>query len=207
MDESISSADANRNFSSLLRGVRERGARYVVTSHGKAVARIVPIDDDHGGADRAFARDALSRRQQAQPVQQVGSYSRDELYERGLTNDVLAIEVIKKVGKDYVIADSSEPKSIAELNRHGVNARGAKKGKDSVEHGIQWLQQQTIVVDTRCINLQNELRTYKWKEDAAGNPLNVPVDRFNHGIDGIRYACLGRLFMGNRLIKTSRHSC
>jgi len=115
-------------------------------------------------------------------------YVFDELYERGLTNDVLALEVIKKVGKDYVIADSSEPKSIAELNRHGVNARGAKKGKDSVEHGIQWLQQQTIVVDTRCINLQNELRTYKWKEDAAGNPIRQPVDRDNHLIDAGRYA-------------------
>lgn len=115
-------------------------------------------------------------------------YVFDELYERGLTNDVLAEEVIKHIGKDYVIADSSEPKSIAELNRHGVNARGAKKGKDSVEHGIQWLQQQTIIVDTRCINLQNELRTYKWKEDAAGNPIRQPVDKNNHLIDAGRYA-------------------
>ncbi len=115
-------------------------------------------------------------------------YVFDELYERGLTNDVLAGEIVKKIGRDYVTCDSAEPKSIAELNRHGVNARGAKKGKDSVEHGIQWLQQQTLVVDTRCINLQNELRTYKWKEDAAGNPIRQPVDKNNHLIDAGRYA-------------------
>ena len=115
-------------------------------------------------------------------------YVFDELYERGLTNDVLAAEIAKKIGRDSVTCDSAEPKSIAELGRHGVNARGAKKGKDSVEHGIQWLQQQTIVVDTRCINLQNELRTYKWKEDAAGNPIRQPVDRDNHLIDAGRYA-------------------
>ena len=115
-------------------------------------------------------------------------YVFDELYERGLTNDVLAAEIAKKIGRDSVTCDSAEPKSIAELGRHGVNARGAKKGKDSVEHGIQWLQQQTIIVDTRCINLQNELRTYKWKEDAAGNPIRQPVDRDNHLIDAGRYA-------------------
>lgn len=115
-------------------------------------------------------------------------YVFDELYERGLTNDVLAGEIAKKIGRDSVTCDSAEPKSIAELGRHGVNARGAKKGKDSVEHGIQWLQQQTIIVDTRCINLQNELRTYKWKEDAAGNPIRQPVDRDNHLIDAGRYA-------------------
>lgn len=82
MDEPITSADANRNFSKLLRGVREERASYVVTSHGKAVARIVPVDDTGNDTERSFAKAALFQRLRAQPVQNVGSFSRDELYAR-----------------------------------------------------------------------------------------------------------------------------
>lgn len=114
-------------------------------------------------------------------------YIYDELYELGLTNDLLAIEIIKRIGDDLVTCDSSEPKSIQELNNAGVNARGAIKGKDSVTFGIQWLQQQTIVIDKKCINAQNEFSTYHWKEDAGGNAMPVPVDKNNHLIDGARY--------------------
>ena len=112
----------------------------------------------------------------------------DELYETGLTNDLLAVAIKAKSADDYVKADSAEPKSIAELQGHGVNADGAKKGKDSVLFGIQWLQQQEIIVDKRCVNMRNELSSYKWKEDAGGNAMRVPVDRNNHLIDALRYA-------------------
>lgn len=115
-------------------------------------------------------------------------YIYDELYEVGLTNDVLADEVKKKIPNQYVKCDSAEPKSIAELNKYGVYAIPAKKGKDSVLFGIQWLQQQTIIIDSRCINAKNEISQYKWKEDAGGNALPVPVDKNNHLIDGLRYA-------------------
>ncbi len=61
-----------------------------------------------------------------------------------------------------------------------MRGEAAKKGKDSVVFGIQWLQQQTIIVDKKCINMQNELSQYKWKEDAGGNAIAVPVDKNNH---------------------------
>lgn len=115
-------------------------------------------------------------------------YVFDELYELGLTNDVLAGSVKAKIGEDILTCDSAEPKSIIELQRYGVNARAASKGKDSVLHGIQWLQQQTIILDSNCINLRNELQQYKWKEDAGGNAMPVPVDKNNHLIDALRYA-------------------
>lgn len=115
-------------------------------------------------------------------------YIYDELYERGLTNDILADEVIDKIGKDRVICDSSEPKSIQELRNRGVNADGAKKGKDSVIFGIQWLQQNTLIIDSHCINARNEISTYHWKQDKDGNSLRQPVDKNNHLIDGARYA-------------------
>jgi phage terminase large subunit len=115
-------------------------------------------------------------------------YIHDELYETGLTNDVLAERIKDKIGNQQVTADSAEPKSIDELRKYGVRANPAAKGKDSVLFGIQWLQQQTIVIDTHCVNAQNEFRQYHWKEDASGNALPVPVDKNNHLIDAGRYA-------------------
>jgi phage terminase large subunit len=130
-----------------------------------------------------------------------------ELYETDLTNDVLADRLKDMIGvwkhedgkepectgTERIVFDSAEPKSIAELRRYGVDAWPAHKGKDSVVHGIQWLQQQTIIIDVSCINTQNEIQTYKWKEDAGGvvvksGGLPVPVDKNNHIIDATRYA-------------------
>lgn len=115
-------------------------------------------------------------------------YILHELYERGLTNDVLAAEILALIGSDLITCDSAEPKSIAELANHGVSAIGAKKGKDSVIFGIQWLQQHEIIVDRRCVETISELQQYKWREDKDGNALRIPVDRNNHIIDAIRYA-------------------
>jgi prevent-host-death family protein len=78
MDKPISAADANRNFSQVLREVRE-GRSYLVTSHGKPVAKIVPV----AALDpaRAGARRTLVRRLRARKVRKIGRWSRDELYE------------------------------------------------------------------------------------------------------------------------------
>jgi prevent-host-death family protein len=78
MDETISAADANRKFSQLLRGVRE-GRSYVVTSHGRPVARLVPAETDRDQVTRA--RTALLTRLEQQPVVHVGRWTRDELYD------------------------------------------------------------------------------------------------------------------------------
>ncbi|MGE0256240.1 MAG: type II toxin-antitoxin system Phd/YefM family antitoxin [Alphaproteobacteria bacterium] len=80
MEKSLPSAEANRKFSALLRGVRE-GHSYVVTSHGKPVARIVPAGDRAVVA--AGARDVLLERLARQPVVRAGRWTRDELYEDG----------------------------------------------------------------------------------------------------------------------------
>ena len=89
---------------------------------------------------------------------------------------------------DRIVVDSAEPKSIAELRKHGINIVPARKGKDSVTHGVQWLQQQELVIDKRCVNTINEFTTYHWKEDKDGNAIREPVDKNNHLIDGTRYA-------------------
>lgn len=116
-------------------------------------------------------------------------YFYDELYERELTNDDLASEMLRMFGKEEVRCDSSEPKSIKELKNAGVNAKPAKKGPDSVLFGIQWLQGCKIYVDKKCINMQNELRQAHWKEDANGKPVSPPkpASGNDHLIDQLRY--------------------
>jgi prevent-host-death family protein len=76
--KAVSAADANRNFSQLLQGVR-RGRIYVVTSHGKPVARLTPVAEN--GEMEAGARAALLKRLRKQRAVRVGSWTRDELYE------------------------------------------------------------------------------------------------------------------------------
>lgn len=77
MDKIISAAEANRRFSRLLRSVRE-GESYIVTSHGRPVAKIVPVRDD---AVRKRARELLLARLRTQPAIDSGPWTREELYE------------------------------------------------------------------------------------------------------------------------------
>lgn len=78
MEKAVSAADANRKFSKLLRAIRE-GHSYMVRSHGKAVAKTVPIDKN--GTVARGARSALLKRLLSEPVVTIGRWSRDELYE------------------------------------------------------------------------------------------------------------------------------
>lgn len=112
----------------------------------------------------------------------------DELYERGLTNSMLAERLKPFAGRGFIICDSAEPKSIHELRNYDLNARAAKKGADSVIHGIQWLQGYEIVIDTKCQNIKNELTLYQWKKDKDGNSMAIPEDKNNHLLDALRYA-------------------
>lgn len=87
-----------------------------------------------------------------------------------------------------IIGDSSEPKSIEELSRMGLKIKGAAKGADSIRHGINWMKSFPVInITKRSVNLIKEFRNYKWKMDSNGNPTNVPIDIFNHGIDAVRY--------------------
>jgi prevent-host-death family protein len=78
MEKAISAADANRKFSQLLRDVRE-GQSFVVTSHGRPVARIAPVEEDRSSA--SSARDALLNRLRSERVVNIGRWTRDELYD------------------------------------------------------------------------------------------------------------------------------
>lgn len=114
-------------------------------------------------------------------------YIFDELYERGLTNQELAPMVLTMIGRDSITCDSSEPKSIQELQVAGINAMGARKGKDSVNFGVQWLQGYEIIIDVHCVNAKREFSTYHWKKNKDGQSMRIPVDKENHLIDAVRY--------------------
>ncbi len=79
MEEAVSAADANRQFSQLLRGVRD-GHTYVVTSLGRPVARLVPVGRPDGGS--TGARATLLSRLERQHAVEIGRWTREELYER-----------------------------------------------------------------------------------------------------------------------------
>ena len=81
-----------------------------------------------------------------------------------------------------------EPKSIAELKRNGLSrAVASVKGGDSVINGIDLLKQYEIIVHPSCTCIQEELKNYTWKKDKNGNYINIPIDKFNHGLDSLRY--------------------
>lgn len=130
----------------------------------------------------------------------------DEMYKKGMSNTVIA-ETIKQMGyaKERIVGDSSEPKSIDELKRQGIRRiRGARKGKDSVMHGIQWLQSFEIIIHPRCEAFLTEISNYSWKKDRFGKALNQPEDDNNHLIDAMRYAVEQYSTGGGRLDSISQ---
>ena len=106
------------------------------------------------------------------------------VYEAGLLNNHIASKLPKNI---IVYADSSEPKSIEEIRRYGIQIKGVTKGKDSIIFGIQAMQGQEYLVTKNSTNLIKELRGYIWDSDKTGNRLNKPVDFNNHAIDALRY--------------------
>ena len=70
----------------------------------------------------------------------------------------------------------------------GLHVRGAAKGKDSIQNGIQWIQDLEIIIHPRCVNFLTEISNYTWDTDKFGAKLNVPIDDFNHLMDAMRYA-------------------
>ena len=116
-------------------------------------------------------------------------YVWDELYETGLSN-LKIYERLRSMGygKELFTADSAEPKSIDELRYLGLRVKAAKKGKDSISNGIQWIQNLQIIIHPRCVNFLTEISNYTWDKDRFGKKLNVPIDTFNHLMDAMRYA-------------------
>jgi phage terminase large subunit len=121
------------------------------------------------------------------------------MYSTGLTNQDIA-DQLRKLGINRswpIIADSAEPKSIEEVHRLGFNIHPATKGADSIRNSIDILKRQPLLVTRESTNLIKELRNYTWDTDRTGASLGVPIDRYNHAIDAIRYVALMKLGVHN----------
>ncbi len=115
----------------------------------------------------------------------------DEIYKRGMSNEDIADAVIKAgYSKERIRADSAEPKSIDRLYALGLaHIRRARKGKDSINNGIDFIQDYKIFIHPRCTNFLTEIGNYTWDTDTkTGKKLNRPIDDFNHLMDAMRYA-------------------
>lgn len=118
-------------------------------------------------------------------------YCEELLYDKGLTNQDLAF-LLKEKGitrDNAVVCDSSEPKSIQELNREGLSVVGVKKGSGSLLYGIQKMKTFNIMIRETSDNLIREWNNYKFKKDRSGNITNTPTGD-DHAMDALRYIVL-----------------
>ncbi len=146
------------------------------------------FDSYRHGVDWGFAEDPFAYIKPHYDKTRKRLYICDEIEAIGLLNSESAPMVKEKAGRDKVICDSAEPKSVSEYKSLGVNAKAAKKGPGSIEYGIKFLQGLEIIIHPRCKAFRAEINKYKYKEDKNGNVLPVPVDKDNHLIDALRYA-------------------
>ena len=115
------------------------------------------------------------------------------IYQTGLLNSELSnlMKTYGVVGEIY--ADSAEPKSIHELKRLGHQVKPVEKGRDSINYGIQILQQKHMLVTRRSKNLLDEFSKYMWKKLRDGGYDTTPIDAYNHACDALRYVAMMKL--------------
>ncbi|MEX6519286.1 PBSX family phage terminase large subunit [Fusobacterium animalis] len=129
-------------------------------------------------------------------------YVFDEIYQKGMQNTAI-YSSIEQLGfkKEIIVADSAEPKSIDHLKGLGLyRIKASKKGKDSINAGIQFIQDFKIFIHPRCNNFITEISNYAWDKDKFGKAVNKPIDDFNHLMDAMRYALED--YMRNNSVRT-----
>ena len=129
-------------------------------------------------------------------------YVFDEIYQKRMQNTVI-YRSIEKLGfrKEIITADSEEPKSIEHLRSLGlIRIKASRKGKDSINAGIQFIQDFKIFIHPRCNNFLTEISNYSWDKDKFDKTINKPIDDFNHLMDAMRYALED--YMRNNRMKT-----
>lgn len=130
----------------------------------------------------------------------------DEHYQKAMSNKMI-VDMIKYKGyaKERIIGDSSEPKSIDDIKKQGIyRIKGARKGKDSILNGIQYIQDFKIYVHPKCENTIIELSNYVW-DTKDGNAINKPIDDYNHLMDALRYS-LEDIRLGGKTFDRSKYN-
>ena len=150
---------------------------------------ISQFDRRYYGLDFGFAVDPLAFVAMNYDAKHEDLYIFDEIYRQKLTNRQAAARIGARYNDCRIIADSAEPKSIVEMRGLGLNVAGARKGPDSVDHGMKWLQNLAhIYIDKRrCPNTYREFIGYEYERNREGQFISAYPDADNHAIDAVRY--------------------
>lgn len=150
---------------------------------------ISQFDRLYYGLDFGFAVDPLAFVAMHYDAKHEDLYIFDEIYQQKLTNRQAAARIGARYNDCRIIADSAEPKSIVEMRGLGLNVAGARKGPDSVDHGMKWLQNLAhIYIDKRrCPNTYREFIGYEYERNREGQFISAYPDADNHAIDAVRY--------------------
>jgi phage terminase large subunit len=136
------------------------------------------------GQDYGFSNDPTTLVKVAIDEGQRIIYCEELLYEKGLGTHQIAEILKKQCGDSLIIGDSAEPRLISELQAEHINIEGAQKGQGSVTGGIGKMLDYKIVITPSSENLRKEFNNYIW----ADKKTSVPVDKWNHIVDAVRYA-------------------
>ena len=120
------------------------------------------------------------------------------LYKKGMLNRDISRYLTQLDIKENIVADSAEPKSIAELQGYGHSIYGVSKGRDSVVYGLNLINQNEIYITARSKNLKRELAGYVWAKDKEGNTLQKPTGEHPDCIDAARYVLTDQLENPNK---------
>lgn len=141
------------------------------------------------GLDFGFAVDPLAYVAMYYDAKREDLYIFDEIYQQKLTNSQAAKAIKLRINGGRILADAAEPKSIAEMSDYGLRISGARKGPDSIDFGMRWLQNRAhIYIDKRrCPNTYKEFVTYEYDRNKDGQFISAYPDANNHSIDAVRY--------------------
>ena len=153
-------------------------------------AMIAEFDRIYDGLDFGFSLDPLAYVKLHYDAKKEEIYIFDEIYQLGLRNFQAAQLIEPKLEGRRLAADAAEPKSIADFRSYGIHAYPAKKGKDSVDFGMKWLQDRAkIYIDKRrAPNAYREFVSYEYQRNREGQFVSAYPDADNHAIDAVRYA-------------------
>lgn len=159
------------------------------------------------GLDFGYAIDPLSYNVMHYDKKHKRLYIFHEYYKVGVSNHKAYDEIMREnKNNDLIIADSAEPKSINELRMYGLKIRGVKKGPDSIEFGIKFLQdlEEIVIDDKRCPNTAKEFLNYELEKDVNGDFKAKYPDKNNHAIDSARYALNDEWMVWKEEVKKKR---
>ncbi len=141
------------------------------------------------GLDFGFAVDPLAYVAMYYDAKREDLYIFDELYRQKMTNSQAAKAIKLRISGGRILADAAEPKSIAEMSDYGLRISGARKGPDSIDFGMRWLQNRAhIYIDKRrCPNTYKEFVAYEYDRNKDGQFISAYPDDNNHSIDAVRY--------------------